>query len=809
VNDFIQILGREPSQNKRDIVDREVRSMIAKCKSLKDTIAQSQKGNILAGLPDLPPFQVPAAVATPAAEPTVQASSSNVADANGQSGPDVSPDTADELLRLAQTAEDRSDATGAVKLYRQALDILLRVLEGLKAQGVAAEDWAFSSIDRRAHDILDRIKYIKSAKEAASGRLTTEEKKVLALTSTINGITCLPFLDHDLLERFRFPSLFTDPDGNPKLSQVQMGRFAAWKRPHEFIKNPRMIDLISPYSIKQTIITDCSFVSSITVSAYYERKFGKSLITSCIYPQDSKGKPVYNPCGKYMVLLMLNGVKRKVIVDDFLPVDSSNNLLCSFSNNRSELWVSIVEKAFLKVMGGYDFPGSNGGTDLYTLTGWIPERISTKSEKDFEKDRTWQRLLNAQRFGDCLITCSTGDMTEEYGDQVGLVPTHAYAVLRTEEVGKLRLLLIKNPWSRKRWNGKFSPEDSKSWTPALRKHLKYDAQTASEFDNGVFWIDYDSLCKEFSTIYMSWNPDLFKYSTSMHGLWPKSVGPKVDRYNLEFDPQYQLVVTSRPDPQQPTAVSQPVWILLSKHEVEKKEFDDQYIALHMYDGKGNDRIYYPENALSKGTYINNQHFLVRIDVPHGTAEYKVVISQYEKMYDLAYTLGVYSPAKFTLQPVPHRFIYTSAMTGSWTDATAGGSPNNRLTYLNNPQFSITLPQRTALRLKLEAPPDFSINIRIFAVRQKSSGSATEFDQGGHRIRSMFSQGDVDVKEVADTGAYRKGYCYAMLEEEDLENLGLSFPVKLTAIISTFRPQQLASFRFTALTTKCNPTVTAL
>lgn len=99
----------------------------------------------------------------------------------------------------------------------------------------------------------------------------------------------------------------------------------------------------------QTCVADCSFVSSLCIAVEYEKATKRKIVTGNIWPQNHAGVPIYNPSGKYMVKLFFNGVARKVIVDDFLPVDSGERLLCSSSTDPNELWISIVEKAYMKV----------------------------------------------------------------------------------------------------------------------------------------------------------------------------------------------------------------------------------------------------------------------------------------------------------------------------------------------------------------------------------------------------------------------------------------------------------------------------
>jgi calpain-7 len=420
------------------------------------------------------------------------------------------------------------------------------------------------------------------------------------------------------------PEMYTDPAGFLQLSKEQTERFHAWARPteilrmrkqhnnilsslkilrlsnanataekHDVDKNVIMMppsSTITPYTIQQKCVTDCSFIASLCVCANYERRFHKPLISSILYPQSLEAKyptPIYNPKGKYIVKLWLNGIPRCVEIDDYLPIDKNGNLLCSqtvactTSNDKLELWVCLIEKAYMKLCGGYNFPGSNSGIDLFSLTGWIPEQIyfaSTKNDaistvrmKDHEtpSERVWDRIYSASSFGDCLITVATlsqGSNNAE-ASEVGLVSAHAYAVLSVvQTTGGIRLLQLKNPWAHQSFKGRYSCHDKDSWScHKLRNEIGFDPAEAKKADDGVFWICWEDILYYFQDFHLSWNPNLFTSRYALHGQWLQSQGPTDDSFNIGDNPQYSVKLSDAAVQKKAT-----LWILISRH-VNKQE----------------------------------------------------------------------------------------------------------------------------------------------------------------------------------------------------------------------------------------------
>lgn len=714
------------------------------------------------------------------------------------------------LFKQALDADESGLNELALELYTRAVDLALNtkkelsdsnIVEKLKQIACQALERAeklkrdlkqseFSHREQRVGDNVDgshtrvtpalhRGNSIQ-LKISGSDTYTEEEKKVLTATSWINKHEFVPFMSIDLEERFQYSLSFTDRDGLLMLSPNQKKHFLRWARPHEFCPDPKIVvnKHVDYLSIKQTIVSDCSFVASLAVAAQYEKKFARRIVTSILFPKKRNLEPVYNPFGKYMVKFHLNGISRKVVIDDQLPLGKNNELLCSYSTNRNELWISLLEKAYMKVMGGYDFPGSNSNIDLHVLTGWIPERSAIRlDDADFNSDALFNTLLTRLHKGDVLVTVATGELSSVDENRTGLVPTHAYAVLDVRQIKNYRLLQLKNPWSHIRWRGNFSELDLSHWTDDLKRALDYDPYSAASFDNGIFWIDYDSILRFFDVFYMNWNPELFTHTFCIHQSWSAGQGPVKDYYNISENPQFCLDVQN--------AKSGAVWVLLTRHITELEDFKNnrEYITLMVYKNNGK-RVYYPNDPepFITGVRINSPHYLCKIILSDASPRYfTLVVSQYEKMNTIYYTLRTYSTCPFTLEKFPNYFKYVEKVTdGRWTEATAGGCRNHRATYDLNPVYQVSVNSNhdnNYLLFDLRGPKQYPLGLEVF-------------------IAKLFDESATAKFKSISSGDYRPGFVALELSEVQ--------PGLYNIIPSTYLPGQEGPF---ILTVKASSPIT--
>ncbi|KAF8455046.1 hypothetical protein BDZ91DRAFT_773467 [Kalaharituber pfeilii] len=635
----------------------------------------------------------------------------------------------------------------------------------------------------RAEDLKKIIRESKKVTETQEAILSTREKNIILRSSKIGGRTFPPWESDPLVADFKSLEPFSDANGMLPLSEAQLKILDSWKRPSEIHVPPKHIITIpeSPVDLAQDAITDCSIVASLCAAISREERDHPKIVSNIIFPQDAHGNPMVSTNGKYVVKLYFNGCYRKVVIDDYLPVSNTGRALHVVCRaNLTLMWPALVEKAYLKIMGGYDFPGSNSGTDLLALTGWIPEHVFLQSD-DVVPAALWKRIHKAWGFGDVLITLGTGVMASYEEDELGLASEHDYAVLDLREIDGRRLVLVKNPWS-----------DGAVWKGGL-DHLDSDSEGEGEDDDdkepeewtewdesmalptpggpGQFWIDLNQICRHFANMYLNWNPALFFFRYDHHFTWDlqKDGGTRC-KASFVGHPQYTVHNPSE-------TKSATVWLLLQRHihgqQVEMGGPKAGYISLYLFDNGGR-KTFLSDGALIRGPYVDSPQTLLRLDaLPPKTAYTVVVSSQDLALEQHAFTLSVFSDYPLKMAPAADLFPFQRTISYAWVPENAGGNAQSPM-YSINPQFKLTLkPAATAtdradLTLLLESRDELSVHVKVVW-------------GGGKRIATVTSR---DI--IAESGEYRRGCALA-------EVRGIQCPGVYTVVASTFEKGQVGDF----------------
>jgi len=302
----------------------------------------------------------------------------------------------------------------------------------------------------------------------------------------------------------------------------------------------------------------------------------------------------------------------------------------------------------------------------------------------------------------------------------------------------------------------------------MQKILNYDVMTAFQFDNGIFWISYQDVCKYYVSIHASWNPNRFTVRKSVHGYWNKITADS----NYAHNPEYLLTINH--------SEATSIWILLNRH-ISKNETEGLQ-CVHIYEAKSARRIYwYDENCteVHKGIYINSPHYLVRLDVPAGQHQYILVVSTYADKDVLSFTLTGYAVVPVSLNAIyesPAEFKYN--INGKFTKENAGGCANNE-SFKINPMYKMEIPEKTMLNVKFEMPNvTHAINIEIH--------------RGGQRV-DRYSRNIVD--KAFGNKAFRQAFAY----HESPIDAGV-----YTIVPSTFEPGQLGDYIITITSTTKTP-----
>ncbi|KAF8194982.1 hypothetical protein BJ912DRAFT_1085652 [Pholiota molesta] len=214
------------------------------------------------------------------------------------------------------------------------------------------------------------------------------------------------------------------------------------------------------------------------------------------------------------------------------------------SGNVGETWVPLIEKAYAKLHGDYaSLEGGFLSDAIEDLTGGVAtsfQMADLLNPAKFWDDELQHAGLKTHLFG---VTFHMNEARSEVAKPTvqGLIPSHAYSVLRARESKGKRFVVIRNPWGDSEWTGPWA-DGSKEWKG---KWFQVLDELQHEFgDDGKFVMEYSDFLSVFGQIDRA---TLFDASWVMSSIW-LHITPQPIFHPWTYGDAYYYFTLKQPSP---------------------------------------------------------------------------------------------------------------------------------------------------------------------------------------------------------------------------------------------------------------------
>ncbi|KAK3082918.1 hypothetical protein FSP39_009044 [Pinctada imbricata] len=304
--------------------------------------------------------------------------------------------------------------------------------------------------------------------------------------------------------------LFEDPEFPPNSKSLFYSQrapsYIQWKRPGDIVADPKFFDEgASADDFSQGSLGNCWFVAACSCIAE-DKKLLKKIVPDMEEQEWSKDNKY---AGIFHFRFWQLGEWVDVVIDDYLPVDNSGNLVYVQSKAKNEFWSALLEKAYAKLFGDYEsLKGGQAKDAMVDMTGGVGEgfELADVCKSDEDKNKLF-KILKKSKEHHSLISASiraTSQHDMEAKMSCGLVKGHAYSVTAVKNIRlgkglmsyfnreKIHMMRCRNPWGGTEWKGAWS-DGSVEWQQVSSSEKKDMGLTFDE--DGDFWMTYeDFLC---------------------------------------------------------------------------------------------------------------------------------------------------------------------------------------------------------------------------------------------------------------------------------------------------------------------------